>query len=196
MNKNALIIFARKPEKGKVKTRLAAGIGAQNALKIYILLLQHTKGISEHLACDKFVFVTAHNNDDFWSGFNIELQQEGDLGERMRQAFALLFRQKYERIIIIGSDCPGLTSLHIEEAFTCLEQNDIVLGPTLDGGYYLLGMNKMHEDLFINKSWSTPQVFPQTMAVITSDNLSYKLLGELTDVDEPGDVPVHWMNKL
>jgi rSAM/selenodomain-associated transferase 1 len=189
-SKDALIIFARKPEIGKVKTRLAAGIGAQNALKIYILLLQHTRAISEHLACGKFVFVTAHNDDDFWPGFNIELQQEGDLGERMRHAFTLLFQQKYERIIIIG------TSLHIEEAFTSLWQNDIVLGPTLDGGYYLLGMNTMHKNLFINKSWSTPQVFAQTMEVIGSNKLSCKLLGQLTDVDEADDVPVDWMNKL
>lgn len=191
--KNALIIFARKPVLGKVKTRLATKAGQQKALEIYKLLLAHTRSIASSLLCDKFVFVTEPIDDNFWQEFAAEMQEGIDLGNRMQHAFNLLFSKGYQHCVIIGSDCPGLSSKMVTIAFQSLNDNDMVIGPATDGGYYLLGMRKMIGEVFINKDWSTSKVFDQTMQDVISLNLSCYLLPQLTDVDEIEDVPAEWL---
>ncbi|CAN5575572.1 TIGR04282 family arsenosugar biosynthesis glycosyltransferase [soil metagenome] len=192
--KKALIIFARKPVLGKVKTRLAAKAGQQKALEIYKLLLAHTRSIASSLHCDNFVFVTEAIDDNFWQGFTAEMQEGINLGNRMNHAFDLLFSKGYQHCIIIGSDCPGLSNEIVNTAFQSLHNNDIVIGPATDGGYYLLGMRKMIAGIFINKDWSTSKVFDQTMLDVKSQNLSCYILPQLTDVDEIEDVPAEWLD--
>ena len=191
--KTGLIIFVRKPELGKVKTRLAASIGDEKALEVYKELLLHTKNITQNIAADKFVFY--HNEivlDDIWNaaGFYKMLQADGDLGYKMEEAFATIFKRGYEKVLIIGSDCFQLNESILKEALHLLEQNDSVIGPANDGGYYLLGMDRHYPHLFKGKTWSSPDVFLDTLLDIQKLKLSYSILPTLNDVDEEKDLGV------
>ncbi len=188
--KNAIIIFVRKPEYGKVKTRLAAALGKKKALDVYELLLEHTHNETEKVQADKFVFYTTEIcENDIWNGYRKQSQQGTDLGERMEFAFKNIFAEHYENVIIVGSDCFELTSEIIDNAFSLLEKNDIVIGPAKDGGYYLLGMKKMHSSIFKNVNWSTHEVFEKTMQKIKSLDLKVSLLPVLRDIDTVHDLP-------
>lgn len=189
--KKALIIFIRNPESGKVKTRLSATIGNDQAFSIYKKLVEHTITVSKSVDADKFVFYSSHIDDnDEWDNkyFAKRLQTGSDLGERMSNAFKTLFADGYNYISIIGSDCPGITRQIIEEAFNALPQSDVAIGPAKDGGYYLLALNKARAELFNNISWSTDRVLSQTLAVCDHLNLSAHLLCELFDVDVQEDI--------
>jgi hypothetical protein len=185
----ALIIFVRNPVLGKVKTRIAATIGDENALAVYKYLLQHTKYITESLAVAKFVFyadgVTAN---DLWNGYEKCLQSGTDLGERMRNAFEWVLEKGYDKIIIIGSDCFELDEKMIAAAFLKLNDYDIVIGPALDGGYYILGMQSPFKNLFENITWSSSSVLNETNKQIEQQKLSLFLLPSLNDVDEEKDI--------
>lgn len=188
--KNAIILFVRKPEFGMVKTRLAADIGEKKALEIYKKLLQHTQSVSAKILADKFVFyATEICEDDMWNAYKKFAQCGNNLGNRMENAFKNIFDKRYENVLIVGSDCFELTSEIIEEAFSLLEKNEVVIGPAKDGGYYLLGMKKMHATIFQHINWSTPEVFDQTLQKIKSLDLSYGLLPVLRDVDTVDDLP-------
>lgn len=195
MHKNAIILFTKNPELGKVKTRLARTIGNDKALAIYKKLLAHTQIIVTPLQADKFVFYSDKINfDDDWSNddFIKKVQSGADLGERMRHAFQSVFNQGYENICIIGSDCYELNTAIIATAFEKLNEYDTVIGPTFDGGYYLLGMKTFYPDFFENKIWSTETVFDDTIIDFKDLNLSYAVLTKLTDIDEEKDLPQHW----
>jgi len=195
MQKNALIIFVRKPEYGKVKTRLAATLGKTKALKMYELLLQHTHSEAGKTEAEKFVFYTDELcTDDIWNDYKKFAQRGNDLGSRIENAFKNIFDEHYENIIIIGSDCFELSNEIIETAFSLLKKNDVVIGPAKDGGYYLLGMKKMYPSIFENINWSTSEVFYQTIQKIRSLNLSYELLPVLSDVDTVHDLPEELKN--
>lgn len=189
--KPALIIFVRKPEAGKVKTRLAATVGADAALTIYKKLLDHTYNITAPLSADKYVFYADEMvDDDRWSiGYFKALQGQGNLGQRMETAFRFLFEKGYDRICIVGSDCFELTTAIVMEAFSLLADKDIVVGPAKDGGYYLLGMKENIKAVFDDIEWSTGNVFLQTEEKIRQQQLTYALLPPLNDVDTEKDVP-------
>lgn len=192
MNKELLIIFYRNPELGKVKTRLAASIGDEKALAIYLLLSAHTREVSENLGIDKTLYYTDFvDREDNWSlaKFKKEIQTGRDLGERMRNALAAGFEQGYQKIVIIGTDCFELTPEIIEQSFERLDHHDAVIGPALDGGYYLLGMKKLIPEIFKNKTWSTESVCTETMKDFERLNLGYSLSPPLRDVDEVKDLP-------
>ena len=184
--KQAVIIFVRNPQMGKVKTRLAATLGGEKALAIYKELLQHTKEITAPITADKYVFYFNEiAANDLWNdaGFFKRLQSNDELGRKMENAFGELFDKGYKKILIIGSDCLQLTTLIIEEAFILLNNNDAVIGPAKDGGYYLLGMKKLIGLVFENKQWSTDTVFDETIHDLKADNFSFACLPVLTDVD-------------
>lgn len=186
----ALIIFVRNPVLGKVKTRLAATVGNAKALDIYRQLLQHTHDITQALTCHKFVFYADDLQlNDLWENdpYNKQLQQGNDLGARMGNAFSSLFSKGYKSICIIGSDCITLGSGIIEEAFMQLQNYDAVIGPSLDGGYYLLGMNNLVAGIFDNKNWSTDKVLPDTLSSISAQGLNCFLLAALSDIDNEED---------
>lgn len=188
---SALIIFVKNPVLGKVKTRLADALGEANALLIYQKLLQHTCLVTTHIFVDKYVFYLEYiNRNDLWKNelYEKELQAGNDLGERMKNAFELLFKKGYKEVVIIGSDCYELTEEIIMNAFEQLRQKNVVIGPAKDGGYYLLGMNVFIPQLFTGKSWSTSKVFQETLAEIKSSNYSLHRLPVLNDVDTPADV--------
>jgi uncharacterized protein len=188
--KKALIIFVRRPQAGKVKSRLAATVGDEKALEIYTSLLQHTHTVAKEAAADKVVFYTGEIEQyDLWSdtGFIKKLQSNGNLGDKMSNAFEQLFNDGYQKILIIGSDCFELTPALIETAFAMLDHSDLVIGPAKDGGYYLLGMKKLYPFLFINKQWSTGTVYSDTILDFTTHQLTYKTLPALIDVDTEED---------
>jgi uncharacterized protein len=197
MSKEALLIFTKNPEAGKVKTRLAATLGDEAALSIYRQLLLHTVSATEYLPVDKFVFYSNHiGQKDYWSDKNYyKLLQEGnDLGERMKNAFVAAFQKGYNKVVIIGTDCPDLNASVIMNAYVYLEDHDIVIGPAIDGGYYLLGMKKLYPRLFEKIDWSTGKVLAQTLKICESSNLSTFLLPELSDIDDENDLK-KYMNR-
>ena len=189
--KSALIIFVKNPEAGKVKTRLAKTIGNEKALQVYLQLLEHTFQITLPLQNDKYVFYSEKTEDaDRWfcNGYYQRLQFGADLGERMLNAFTELFESRYEKVVIIGSDCFELNAELIKTAFDQLEQYDAVIGPALDGGYYLLGLSKLYPDVFLNKPWSTGAVLQQTLSDFEKLALKYFSLPALRDVDDVSDL--------
>ncbi|MEO7766406.1 MAG: TIGR04282 family arsenosugar biosynthesis glycosyltransferase, partial [Ferruginibacter sp.] len=190
--KSGLIIFIRNPIKGKVKTRLAKTLGDEKALCIYNWLLFHTKQVTQHLSCDKYLYYSdfIQPNDD-WKNelYQKKIQQEGDLGKRMSDAFLDLFKQGYQKVVIIGSDCIELNETIISNGFDMLSENDVVIGPSSDGGYYLLGMNAYFADVFFNKQWGTSTVLNDTLQDLMAAGISVQKLQTLNDIDEEKDLP-------
>lgn len=189
MKKNIVLIFTRNPELGKVKSRLAKGVGQENALEIYKKLLSHTKDVVSTLNCTKRVGYSVKVRDnDIWDNAIFEkFQQEGeDLGLRMYNAFEKAFADGFDNVLIVGSDLYDLRASHINEAFDALHTNDAVIGPALDGGYYLLGMNKLVKDVFYNKEWGGDTVFASTMNDLATAKIHQ--LETLNDIDFAEDL--------
>lgn len=185
-----LLIFARNPVPGKVKTRLARAIGADKALKVYLRLLEHSHKIADELECSKRVCYT-ESIDEFglldYFKFEKQLQEGDDLGDRMLNAFNTAFEDGFRRVVLIGSDCIELNSDILRDAFEGLITHDCVLGPATDGGYYLVGLNTMITPLFENKKWSTPDVLLDTLLDLQKADKSYVMLPTLSDIDTPED---------
>jgi rSAM/selenodomain-associated transferase 1 len=197
--KNALVIFVKNLRPGNVKTRIAAVTGDLAAMTIYKRLLEQTMLITRGVAADKFVFYadTIEENDLFVTEhFQKRIQARGDLGNKMKTAFAEIFAAGYEKACVIGSDCFTLTAAIILNAFESLDQHDVVVGPAVDGGYYLIGMKDSLKPLFHDIEWSTAAVFDQTMEHIVEEELSYYLLPVLPDVDTVNDLPEHWKQEF
>lgn len=190
---NALIIFVKNPEKGKVKTRLAKTIGEERALAVYNGLLSHTLDVTVPLPCDKAVYYSDFiPGTDIWSlkGYRREQQTGHDLGQRMCHAFERELKNGYKSICIIGSDCPGLSATIIAGAFDMLRETEIIIGPSSDGGYYLLGMHQLQRQFFLEKPWGTSRVFADTLKDIKALGMKYRLLPVLTDIDEEKDLRI------
>ena len=217
---NALIIFIKNPIKGKVKTRIARTVGDDEALAIYLqlseitrnnalLLMEHPdsvgRGVKTFLFYDDFI-----ETDDDWSNEHFEkhLQVGKDLGERMFNAFDFVLKT-HTSTCIIGSDCPTLSAEILQQSFEQLAVYDTVLGPSTDGGYYLLGMKReeiqgknkgfslstaLHH-LFDDMVWSTEHVLSNTLQRIKENHQTVYLLPELTDIDEEADWLIFQKNK-
>ena len=184
MSKNLIIVFVRTPELGKVKTRLAKTIGDALALTIYKILLEHTASVLRDLSSHKVVYYSEKvEENDFWEAsiFQKRRQKGADLGERMQHAFETAFEQGYQKVLIIGSDLFDLKSIHITTAFEALENHDLTIGPSLDGGYYLLGMKELYPAVFKNKKWGTDSILGNTLKDLQQQNV--KLLEALNDID-------------
>jgi len=184
MQSNLIITFTRNPELGKCKTRLAHTIGNKPALRVYKYLLEHTEQVIKQIDADKAVYYSVKiREDDLWdaSVFKKYQQVGDDLGKRMQAAFNNGFNQNYKKIVIVGSDLFHLQPKHINQAFSALDNNDVVIGPAEDGGYYLLGMKTMHASLFKNKNWGTETVFKDTINDLKTNTIS--LLETLNDID-------------
>lgn len=189
MGNSLLLIFTRNPELGKCKTRLAAKVGDTAALDIYEFLLQHTVSFTKNLAVEKWVFYSEDIwENDIWdnSTYTKKVQHGPDLGMRMLNAFEEGFKAGFEKIIIIGSDMYQLSQTDMEEAFSRLDDHDVVLGPAEDGGYYLLGMTALKKEVFQNKTWGTDTVLSNTLQDLRSESVF--MLPEKNDVDHYEDI--------
>lgn len=205
---NLLLVFLKWPEPGRVKTRLASDVGADEACKVYKILvrsiIQRISPVFNQLGRICWVFdpigkeheirewidkelknsgINDRKSHFFWS------QSSGDLGDRLQTAFKRGFSLHYERIVAIGTDCIELDSTTIEQAlFSLPSERSIVLGPSYDGGYYLVGMRShLGLPLFRNISWSTSKVLRQSLDRAVSLGLKYTLLKEFNDVDTLDD---------
>ncbi|MEX0770856.1 MAG: TIGR04282 family arsenosugar biosynthesis glycosyltransferase [Balneolaceae bacterium] len=186
-----LIVFVKNPEMGRVKTRLAADIGDTEALHIYQKLTAHTRREASEVKADRQVWYSEFiDQKDPWSStlFAKRLQPGGNLGKKMERAFASGFNSGYGKIVLIGSDCPTILTRHIEEAFEKLESHDTVLGPSSDGGYYLIGLKELNTSLFQDKPWSSSGLYEQTLTELQDSSLSYCELEELNDIDTADDL--------
>lgn len=184
---NQLLLFVKNPIAGRTKTRLAASVGHDKALDMYQMLLDYTRSQTDALVGVKrlLMYSEAIMKADGWSddGYQKMVQQGEGLGERMTNAFANAFSDGGTKVIIIGSDCPGITTQILEKAFRALATSEVVIGPALDGGYYLLGMNAYYPDLFMNINWSTERVAEQTRERAATQGLGVTELEPLSDVD-------------
>lgn len=198
---NALIIFIKNPELGKVKTRLAATIGNENALKVYKFLLHRTKVTALKLELKRLLFYSSFvDQEDDWSSdfFQKEIQHSAqDLGRKMIHAFEKAQRQGLQKVIIIGSDCYDLNAEILKKGFEILENKEAVIGKALDGGYYCIGLNfkllgdktsQTLESLFVNKAWSHERVANEAEESLKENEVSLGYLQTLSDIDNENDL--------
>jgi len=199
LDDRCLLFFIKNPKKGQVKTRLASAIGDEAAVRLYKrflleMLFTLNKGTFIFYLC---VYpVEALEDLKTWLGedYLYMLQQGENLGERMKNAFTEALAMNFKRVVLIGSDIPSLPLKFIEEAFISLEKKDVVIGPSMDGGYYLIGFrdNKFSPRAFKGIPWSTERVFGETMKVLGEEGLTVHTLKTLRDIDTVQDLKNHW----
>lgn len=202
--KYKLLIFTKSPVLGEVKTRLQPDYSEEESLKIHTSLLLNTlektkklKAVDIELCCapdrNTSFFLECENN------YPIRLSnQEGeDLGERMAFSFSVSL-QTYEKVVVIGTDCPELNEEYIQQAFTALDNMNAVIGPATDGGYVLLGLKEFPYEIFNNIPWGENTVFEQTKNILDQLGWNWQLLDEKHDVDRPEDLQRYTdlLNKL
>jgi uncharacterized protein len=189
-DKHAVILFVKLPEKGKVKSRLAQSMDEDLVLRLYENMVLDTIDMLTGGGFPLRICFTPPNARDRileWLGqeYHSFPQIGDDLGVRMKKAFERVFSEDVKYALLIGSDIPGLTAKIINEAFTALLTDDMVIGPADDGGYYLIGFrNKSFEPgIFHDKAWSTRTVFRETMDELHNKSLKIHVLPNLIDVD-------------
>jgi len=185
-----LLIFIKNPVSGAVKTRIARTTGDAEALRIYRILLEKTRQAALETRAERRLFYSDRiETGDAWSDADFQkfVQHGNDLGVRMAEAFRLAFADGADRVVIIGSDCPELDGAVLNDGFSRLEHGDFVLGPTPDGGYYLLGMRTFEPSVFEGIAWSTESVRTATLEKISLLGKTCALLPELSDVDTEAD---------
>jgi uncharacterized protein len=191
-----LIIFTRYPEPGKTKTRMIPVLGEDESAilqkKMTELTLKQAKMLQETMSLSIAVFYSGGSEQLMrsWLGDEIIYQQQsnGDLGQRMKLAFARSLSISSDKVVIIGTDCPELNSTILSQAFEILNHSDLVLGPALDGGYYLIGLSRLIPELFQGINWGTSEVFEQTKEIARQLNLKIDYLLPLHDIDRPEDL--------
>jgi len=195
MEHHVLAIMAKSPEKGKVKTRLAKTIGEDQALAVYKNLLAYTIREANCALWDTTMHWAGNvNNDVNIHDFKSTVQKGEELGDRMSNAFTHEFKNGAERVVMIGADCAEITMQHIERAFGMLKIHDVVIGPATDGGYYLIAMNEIHNELLTDVPWSTEHVLEATKELAEENHLSIGYLETLSDVDHASDLEKHgWL---
>ena len=191
MKKPLLLVFCKNPVLGKVKTRLAASIGEQKALDIYQALLQKTAQVLFDVAIEIQLYYSSYidDNDIFQKNSITKKVQSGDdLGIRMANAFNEGF-STHSPIVIIGTDLWTLNVLDIQKAFEAFKTHKTVIGPSADGGYYLLGLQEFIPNLFEEKKWGSPTVLTDTLNELKKEDVY--LLEEKNDIDTYNDLKDH-----
>jgi rSAM/selenodomain-associated transferase 1 len=202
LDDRCLLFFIKNPEKGKVKTRLASAIGDRMAVKLYKRFLLETLFT---LNGGTFLFYLCYSPESplrdlkDWLGHHyLYMPQAGeDLGERMKNGFVEAISMNFKRVVLIGSDIPDLPLEFIEEAFTSLREKDAVIGPSFDGGYYLIGFKNetFSPKVFEGIHWSTASVFEKTLKVLTEEGLTVHTLRPLRDIDTVEDLRIRELRK-
>jgi hypothetical protein len=185
-----VVVFGREPVAGEVKTRLAAGIGGLAAARIYAVTLEHTLEAAVDSGARVVLSLAAAPSAEWGLGIDcsIEVQGTGDLGDRMADAFERRFSEAEERVIIIGSDCPLITPEHLQAAADALADRDVVLGPAIDGGYWLVGQRRPGVDLFSDIPWSSHDTLGATRRLLAGIGAAWAELEEIGDIDTREDL--------
>lgn len=189
-----IIIFAREPVVGQVKTRLIPALGKEGATELYRRLLDHTinNAISSTLSPVNLC-ITPESCIDYFNQmslaehFEVTIQQGNDLGVRMYNALLIGLIQ-YSKVVLIGTDCPFLNKLDLEQAITSLDENDMVFAPAKDGGYVLVGAKKVMPEIFNEIDWSTDKVMKQSRIALINNQISWTELSEQCDIDIEDDL--------
>ena len=195
MSKEQLIIFLKAPRPGTVKTRLAQTAGAEKACAIYRemvgTVLDRLRPIRDAQLC--FAPDEAGPEIAPWlrEDWTARPQGGGDLGARLQRAFESAFASGAERVVIVGSDCPAVKAADIRTAWKELKSHDLVVGPAVDGGYWLIGLRAPQPELFREIAWSSEQVLGQTLQRARTLGLRIQLLRILTDIDTEEDWNAH-----
>lgn len=194
MNRDLLIVYVKNPEEGRVKSRLIPQLGEYLATSVYSVLL---KNLSNVLNILEIPVRISHDGKFPEKGLNLKVphsrsEQSGkDLGERMYNDLFVALKEGYERVCLVGSDIPNLDGSIISKAFESLNDNDLVLGPTFDGGYYLIGIHRdthLKRKWFQGIPWSTSTVLDDTINKLSGYKINYGLLPLLRDLDTPEDL--------
>jgi rSAM/selenodomain-associated transferase 1 len=191
---NAVVIMARKPEPGKVKTRLVPPLSPEDASKLYhCFLLDKIEQVKEVNGASHIVAFTPESSRDFFEeiisqDFKLLAQKGENLGSRLANVSDSLFDERYERILILDSDSPNLPTQYITEGLKALETVDVVLGPCEDGGYYLIGLSSKIPQIFEGIPWSTPAVAMMTVEKARELGKTVTLLPQWYDVDTIDDL--------
>ena len=190
----ALIVVAKEPVAGQTKTRLCPPFTFESAAAFYRCLLRDSLALMARfeLADHTIAYTPAGARDYFArlspNGFLLVEQVGANLGERLVNALSQHFDQGYRRVVIMNSDGPTLPLACLEEAFSGLDRADVTLGPGHDGGYYLIGMKRLHREVFEGIDWSTERVIPQTLAICHRLGITVHQLPEWYDVDVADDL--------
>ena len=199
IHRDRLIVFGRYPAPGQTKTRLIPLLGTARAADFQRALTERTVRTDRAFAGRQGIAVEAcfegcnEKKLRRWlgSGLLFSTQREGNLGQRMETAFREAFQEGGHRVVLHGTDIPGLGIHHLQEAFEALKEKDVVLGPSTDGGYWLIGL-KRHVSLFQGMEWGANVVFEKTVAATQKLRLSFHVLPPLTDMDT-SEAVTQWM---
>jgi rSAM/selenodomain-associated transferase 1 len=192
-NTTHLGVFAKYWQTGTVKTRLAASIGGESASELYRICVQVT--------LDRFADVGDQRTVSFWPAdrrrefaaiatpaWHLAVQCQGDLGQRMRDFFKTTMAAGERRVVLMGTDTPNLPVANVKRAFQLLETYDVVLGPSEDGGYYLVGACAAPPPIFDEVDWSTPRVWDQTLHHLRRADVTFAVLPSWYDIDQLDDL--------
>jgi rSAM/selenodomain-associated transferase 1 len=200
MSMYAVVIMAKAPEAHKVKTRLTPPLDPETASDLYCCFLldklEQVRGLNAMNGMSDIypmVAYTPHDRADFFEGilpfgFTLIPQTGGNLGERLANVSGYLFEHGYEKVVILDSDSPNLPTGYIYDSLRCLDKTDAVIGPCLDGGYYLIGLSSHMPGLFQDIPWSTPRVTESTIEKAAGLGISVSLIDEWYDVDTVEDL--------
>ena len=190
---SALILFAKDPVEGQVKTRLSSLLDAPTILNLYHHFLSDSIGkLCSVSGVERFIGMASPPRSDYFDNVSRDpsirlfVQAGQNLGERMRQAFQDRFTEGFERVVIIGSDSPTLPTVYIEQALR--SEKEVVIGPSTDGGYYLVGMKGRMTDIFAGVHWGTSRVLSETLKALQGNGTEAELLPVWYDVDLPEDL--------
>lgn len=206
----AVLIFAKAPEKGKVKTRLARDMDEDLVVFLYGKLVEKTLETVRQSPFVPIVCFSPAEKEQMmkeWLGRHVSylVQRGDDLGQRITAAFRVSFENGFSQALVIGSDIPGIGPNHLAEAFSLLQKNDLVIGPAYDGGYWLIGFNRngFSPHVFADIPWSTQDVLARTMEKCAGLGLTVGLSTKLRDLDTAddlrllqGDIPRQWGHRF
>src|SRR5512145_2533647 len=190
--------MAKAPREGEVKTRLLGALSPEEARRLYVAFLSDTFALMEDVRDerDELILALCYTPEGEEEAFE-EVEREGSLmipqrgeklGERLTNCFADLFALGFESVVVIGADSPTLPAQYVFDAFECFESDDdVVIGPTEDGGYYLIGMRKLHRRIFEDIPWGRAGALEATIERAKECELDLTLLPEWRDVDTPED---------
>lgn len=190
----SLIIFAKEPKKDNVKTRLSSCLSETQRLRLYKAFLKDTVSVAKDIQCEQKILAYDSESENpkylkkITSSFIFYKQEGKNLGEKMHRAFQFAARNKASKIVIIGSDSPTLPIGYIKDAFCRLSKNDVVLGPSYDGGYYLIGLKKPCQGLFRDIKWGSDEVLEKTLKKVNVLNKKTVLMNKWYDVDRLEDL--------
>lgn len=191
MNTKALIIIAKRPENGKVKTRLNGFLSRDKILRLYTYLLDHTvEKFRKIPGVTTFIAFAPESAGEYFSRFNLRTIPLvwSDLGTTMFHAFREVFNAGYKKTVLVGADIPDLSVPTILKAFDLLSDNDLVYGPAEDGGYYLIGMTKLIREVFDAVPWSSGETLKKSLEQAHRSGYSTALTDTLSDIDTIEDV--------